>query len=169
MLKMASSALASEFPSELDGFLYASIDEGGGRLLSVLSMLARLDLDPWQEAASLARMPRENATQRLAVLIAALPDRPSTRQDSNAVASRLIKLLPHGDSSNSALREVLPGFDALSNLRAFVYVVILNLLFLAIAFGTQYLSATDQSPAQPGHAHLSVANGATPKAPPLTK
>jgi hypothetical protein len=169
MLKTASSILTSEFPSELGGFLYASIDEEGGTLLSVLSMLARLDVDPWQEAANLARMPRENATQRLTSLIAALPGGPSTHRDSNAVASRLITLLPHGDSSNSALREILPGFNALSNLRAFVYVVIINLIFLAIAFGSQYLLATAQPPAQRDHAHLSVASGGAPKAPPLTK
>ena len=33
-------------------------------LLSVLSALARLDIDPWQEAAQLAGLPGETATRR---------------------------------------------------------------------------------------------------------
>jgi hypothetical protein len=36
-----------------------------------------LDLDPWQEAASLARMPMEAAATRLTALIVALPDAPT--------------------------------------------------------------------------------------------
>ena len=50
-------------------------------LLSVLSALARLDIDPWQEAANLARLPRETATERLATLIAKLPGEPSAHPD----------------------------------------------------------------------------------------
>jgi hypothetical protein len=34
-------------------------------------MLARLDIDPWQEAASLAGMSKEMATARLTALIGA--------------------------------------------------------------------------------------------------
>jgi len=36
-------------------------------LVSVLSGLARSDVDPWQEAATLAELPGETATQRLAI------------------------------------------------------------------------------------------------------
>ena len=32
-------------------------------LLSVLSALARLDIDPWQEAVQLAALPEETATR----------------------------------------------------------------------------------------------------------
>ena len=63
--------------SEFDDFLFAPIGEDRNDMpLSVLSALARLDIDPWHEAAELARLPRETATQRLASLIAALPDGP---------------------------------------------------------------------------------------------
>jgi hypothetical protein len=55
---MAPSASVSHLGSEFDNFLFASIGESrNGMLLSVLSALARLDLDPWQEAAELARLP----------------------------------------------------------------------------------------------------------------
>jgi hypothetical protein len=63
--------------SEFDDFLLAPIGEdNGGMLLSVLSALARLDVDPWEEAARLAELPGDKATRKLAALIAALPDPP---------------------------------------------------------------------------------------------
>jgi len=62
--------------------------------LSVLSALARLDIDPWLEAAELARLPRETATQRLASSIAALPEGPSAHLEHGTIAARLIALLP---------------------------------------------------------------------------
>ncbi|MGB7100358.1 MAG: hypothetical protein WBD95_16555, partial [Xanthobacteraceae bacterium] len=68
--------------SEFDNFLFAMIGEDRNEMpLSVLSALARLDIDPWQEAAELARVPRETATQRLALSIAALPDGSSAHLD----------------------------------------------------------------------------------------
>ena len=65
---------------EFDDFLFAPIaEESNGMMLSVISALARLDLDPWQEANNLAGLSGETATKRLAsLLIAALPDGPSS-------------------------------------------------------------------------------------------
>jgi hypothetical protein len=55
---MTRSAMTALLGPEFDAFLYAPVDEeGNGVLLSVLSALARLDVDPWREAAELARMP----------------------------------------------------------------------------------------------------------------
>src|SRR5580700_9207765 len=89
----------SPLGSEFDNFLFAPIvEDGNGMLLSVLSALARLDVDPWQEANDLARLPREAATQRLALLIAALPGGPSTHPDLGTIANRLIALLPRQGS-----------------------------------------------------------------------
>ena len=56
-------------------------------LLSVLSALARLDLDPWREAAELARMPQQTARQRLTFLIEALPNQPPTRPEPETVSN----------------------------------------------------------------------------------
>ena len=63
-------------------------------LVSVLSALARLDVDPWQAADELARLPQAEAIQRLALLIAPLPDGPATHRDPRRTADRLIALLP---------------------------------------------------------------------------
>ncbi len=78
---MAHAALAPLIGAQFDKFLYAPIREDrNGTPLSVLSALARLDVDPWQEALSLALMPKATAAARLAALIAALPDEQSKRQ-----------------------------------------------------------------------------------------
>jgi hypothetical protein len=69
-------------------------------LISVLSGLARSDVDPWQEAAKLAQLPEEAATQKLTALISALPDRAPSYDDPRAIAARLLGLLPR-----------LPRFD----------------------------------------------------------
>ena len=106
MIEMTRSASGSLLGSEFDDFLYASIcEEKNGMLLSVLSALARLDLDPWQEAAELARLPGEAAIQRLASLIATLPDGRSAQFDSGTTAARLVARLPHRPGSNIPQRD----------------------------------------------------------------
>src|SRR5665213_1059807 len=78
--------------SEFDAFLFAPIGEqGNGVPVSVLSALARLDVDPWQEAVKLAQLPRGTATQKLILFIEA---QALTHPVSDAIATRLIELLP---------------------------------------------------------------------------
>jgi len=84
---------------KFEAFLLASIGEDSsdnGMQLSVLSALARQNVDPWEEAASLACLPSEAATRRLTSLIAALPKGRSTRAEPRVDAARLIALLPRG-------------------------------------------------------------------------
>ena len=77
--------------------------------LSVLSALARLNVDPWKEAAELSELPTDAATQRLASLIARLPRGRWAQADSGAIADRLIELLPHRASSKVSLAEKAHG------------------------------------------------------------
>jgi hypothetical protein len=92
---MIHAALAPRIGREFDPFLFAAIGEDRhGQLLSVISALARSDLDPWQEAVGLARMSRDVATTRLSRLIAALPGEPTSDRSVDAIASELIALLP---------------------------------------------------------------------------
>jgi hypothetical protein len=96
---MTHAALAPLIGPEFDGFLYAMIsEEKNGKGLSVISMLARSNVDPWQEAASLARMPREAARTRLAALIAALPSEPGVEFSAKAPIPELVALLPSPNS-----------------------------------------------------------------------
>jgi hypothetical protein len=85
----------SFFRPELDDFLHGSIGmERNEMPLSVLSALARLDLDPWKEAVELSELPRDCAAQRLAALIVRLPGGRWTQAEAGGIAHRLIALLP---------------------------------------------------------------------------
>lgn len=111
---MTHAALAPLIGPEFDQFLGASIGEDrNGTELSVLSALARLDVDPWQEAMSLARMSKEAAAGRLITLIDALPHEPAVAVPSTTIAADLVALLPTTKKLNvSSQDNVLAGAGA---------------------------------------------------------
>lgn len=89
--------------AEFDAFLYATISaERDDEPLSVLSALARRDLDPWDEAARLARLPLEAATLSLATIIPARSESSPLRSDASATAAQLIALLPRHSTNRPA-------------------------------------------------------------------
>jgi hypothetical protein len=95
---MTHAALSPDIGREFDPFLFASVGEDRhGQLLSVISVLARSDLDPWLEAVGLARMSQGQATARLCGLIAALPDGLPSGRPVDAIAGELVALLPQTD------------------------------------------------------------------------
>lgn len=140
MVDIADSHEPVFLGAEFDDFLFASIGEDtGGTYLTVVSALARLDLDPWAEAASLARLPRSVATQKLSELVSRFPETPPVRVDSTKIAARLIGLLP-GRIRSQVPTPKLPT----RNFRPKAQVLmaprfILPLLFImfAVTFGTQ--------------------------------
>jgi hypothetical protein len=84
--------------SRFNAFLFASIGEdGNGMPLSVVSALARLDIDPWQEAARLSDLPKTAAAAALDGLIRRLPAGRWDSSDTRKIAARLIELLPRSD------------------------------------------------------------------------
>jgi hypothetical protein len=93
----------------LHPFLYAEIGpEPSGMTLSVLSALARLDVDPWEEATRLTKLPRQTATAVLTRMIAHIPGAWSPAE-TPAIALRLAALLPRGlEPAASASTELLP-------------------------------------------------------------
>lgn len=96
--------------SEYNAFLFAPIgEEASGLKLSVLSALARQNIDPWQEAATLARLSTSAARSRLAGAITAALGRTS---DADNVAAHLIVLLPR------TAPVLAPATDLASRLRA---------------------------------------------------
>jgi hypothetical protein len=146
---MASSASVSALGSEFDDFLYAPIGEDRNEMpLSVLTALARLDIDPWREAAELARLPRDTATQRLASLIAALPDWPSLHLDPGAIAARLIALLPRVTRSNIPSHETLLSGDAVTNYGAVISMLFIYMIIMIFMMGTEWVAASRQPPTQ---------------------
>ncbi len=88
--------------SNLNRFLHAGVGtEASGMTLSVLSALARLGMDPWQEAGRLARLPRKAAVDGLAQTIAGMPASRWSLLDATPIAERLVALLPGGKSALS--------------------------------------------------------------------
>jgi hypothetical protein len=89
----------SRLGSRYDAFLFASLCQDDELPLSVLSVLARQDLDPWQEADRLAQLSREQAINSLASRIWKSNSKRWSPPEAGILAIRLIQLLPsHGGS-----------------------------------------------------------------------
>jgi len=151
------------FPEkEFDDFLFAPIGEDkNGMLLSVLSALVRMDIDPWQEAAKLSRMPGKTAIERLAVLIAALPEMPSAHRDPGTIAARLIALLPSRVDTKAEPRRSLPSVRATIHPRAASIAIVV----IVLGLGAQYILASTRSPVQSDDAHAPASGTALPHTP----
>ena len=79
------------FEHEFDDFLCASIgEEENGMALSVMSAFARRNVDPWEEAGRLSRLPRDVATRELCAMIAELPPG-ANRASPRSIAERLMR------------------------------------------------------------------------------
>jgi hypothetical protein len=92
---MALSARFSLLHSDLNDFLFAAVGEQqNGMPLNVVSGLTRLGLDPWEEAARLAALPKVLAAEKLEPIIARLPFERSHQSDSWAISRQLVELLP---------------------------------------------------------------------------
>ena len=81
--------------SDLNEFLFASVgNEQNGMPLNVVSALTRLGVDPWEQAARLADLPKALAAEALAPMIARLPTGRSQPSDNLVISQRLVELLP---------------------------------------------------------------------------
>ncbi len=88
----ARQALPAVLPPDLNLFLFAGVGvERNGLTLTVLSALARLDLDPWDEAGRLSKLSRAEAADSFAGSLARLPAMPRWPRGTTA---RLVALLP---------------------------------------------------------------------------
>jgi hypothetical protein len=155
-----------------DAFLYAAIDEDQhGVALTVLSTLANRNLDPWEEAARLGRLPSALAVRELAVLVAGIAPGPIPRADAETIAARLQALLPRksaaaapdGHAPETGIRrQAAPDAGARprrfedpsgqpfaaeakprTNLSYFLFYV----LFVALLIGSQWLNSSGESKA----------------------
>src|SRR6202023_3568896 len=85
----------SSFTSRYNHFLFAPIcEEANGMRLSVLSALARMDVDPWEEATRLAAMPKAIAERTLASTLGLASGRRGDPAEAESIAARLVRLLP---------------------------------------------------------------------------
>jgi hypothetical protein len=111
---MMSAVTIARLGREYDRFLYASVgDDNNGMPLTILSALARVDVDPWEEASKLTRLPPESAATQLASLLGALRHTPVTDLDPARLAAPLIALLPaprdHAPSLLRAFAQAAPA------------------------------------------------------------
>jgi hypothetical protein len=132
-------------------------------LLSVLSALARLNVDPWREAAELACLPRDAAIRRLASLIASLPDGPAAFPDRETIAARLIALLPRRPGFEISSRNPLVGAGAVTKSR--LLVIYVTVVILAVVLSVQGFMQGRQPPAHMGSAHESESGPVFAKTP----
>jgi hypothetical protein len=84
----------SRLESQYDAFLYAPLCETDEMALSLLSVLARQDIDPWQEAARLTQLSKEQAINSLASKIWKSDSERWSPSEASLLAVRLIELLP---------------------------------------------------------------------------
>ena len=166
-VEMTRTPSISVLGSEFDDFLFAPIGEDRNDTpLSVLSALARLDIDPWQEAAELARLPQETATQRLASSIAALPDGPSALLEPETISTRLIALLPSRTSSKTPSRETLLSVGAATNPRAVIPMIFIYVIITIFVKSAEWIAASRQTPAQVDNAQAPASSAVFPRLPP---
>ena len=92
---MDHRARFSTLNASYDDFLFAPVcEEKNGMRLSVLSALARMNVDPREEATRLAAMPKAIAEKTLLSIFDAVSGRSWKSPEAAAIAARLIRLLP---------------------------------------------------------------------------
>jgi hypothetical protein len=159
---MARGASGSALGSQFDEFLFASVRDDREAPLSVLSALARLDVDPWRMADTLARLPRTAAVQRLALLFADLPDGPA---DRDSAAARLVAFLPNPAGALSNPPGTSTPIKGEAGVRA-ASVVLIYIMFMLALLGVQGFALSHQ-PSPPGTAAQPSAVGKAPAPPRL--
>ena len=133
-------------------------------LLSVLSALARLDIDPWREAVELARMPKGAANRRVMSLIAGLEIASPTPLEPETIAARLVALLPTAFISPASSEALLAG-GVVMGPRGVLYAVLFSLLLVVAMAGAQWATASDITPVK-RNISQTAKETAQPKSPP---
>jgi hypothetical protein len=163
--KASPSALRSDF----DAFLFAPIGEDGhndGMPLSVLSALARQDIDPWEEAARLACLPSAIAIQKLSSLIPVPSHARLTRPDALTTATRLIALLPHESGSHIRSRATPPGVGPQTQAWPANYVII-YVIVMSFLLAVEWLAAHHVDARREVKTAAPLSTSTVPSSPPL--
>ena len=130
-------------------------------------MLGRMNLDPWQAAASLAELLAEAAIERLTAELNLLPGLPVQVSDSRALAIHLVSLLPGRRDSNAFPLPVSATSGGRAHARP-----ITNGIFLAIYLGVMLATQiviSHLAPTRVNIAHTQTSTATSPQtAPPAT-
>lgn len=121
---------------EYSAFLYACVGEEANETpVSVLSTLARRNVDPWQEAKELAALPVDAATRRLTTALTGV----SSISEIGTTVDRLLSLLPARTGATARVSEGAPF--SLEQLRM---PVILWTMTVGFILGLQVVAANRQ-------------------------
>jgi len=146
---MTPTAPIPALGSEFNAFLFALVGEDrNGMPLSVVSVLARMELDPWVEAASLADLPAETAARKLAAWLDVLPDPALKPASSDTRAARLIALLPQRRNRDSPPPLTGTGAVAATQPRPLTKAILVA-IYMILSLGIQLFFARREPPAAP--------------------
>jgi hypothetical protein len=151
--------MTQSLPSGLNDFLFTPIaDEANGMHLTMLSALARSGVDPWEEAAGLRTLSREDATEKLVRMLSGVPNGPSPGDDTATLAARLVARLhaspkaapPKSRSSPAAVaaggeEPPLRSFSTLPRRVKLTIYSLLTLILLVAGYRTLVSSESDVS------------------------
>jgi hypothetical protein len=150
---MTPTAPIPPLGSEFNDFLFALVGEDrNGMPLSVVTVLARMELDPWVEAASLADLPAETAARKLAAWLDVLPDPTLKPASPDTRAARLIALLPRRGNPNSQPPLAATGAVAAAKPRALTKAILVA-IYMILSLGIQLFFARREPPAAPEPTH----------------
>ena len=136
--------------SQFDRFLFAPLHENAEAPLSVLSALARQDVDAWQEAARLAELPKDHAVNSLASTIWRSDSQRWSPSEASLVAARLIELLPsHSESRDNSI-------STEDNGNGLMMWLVYGIIFGSIAISGNINQQSARSSNQPIHANAVV-------------
>ncbi len=100
---MDHRARFSTLSARYDDFLFAPVcEDANGMRLSVLSALARMNVDPWEEATRLAAMPKAIAEKTLLSILDLVSGKSWKSPEAAAIAARLVRLLPQPGEAGAA-------------------------------------------------------------------
>ncbi len=111
--------------------------------LSVVSALARLNIDPWGEAAQLANLSKEKAIEALAPIIARLPVGQWAAVDIPAIARRLVDALPRHEVVAQSVASVRTGGEVRSRAIYVAFLLILAVVYFGFVARPQPPSVAD--------------------------
>ena len=104
---MALHQLYAPFRPDLNKFLFAAVgEERNGIPLSMMSALAQLDLDPWEEAGRLSNLAKQEAIERLTGLILRLPGLRRPSSEAQQISAELVDALPMHKGEAGPAQEV---------------------------------------------------------------
>ena len=127
--------------TDFDRFLFTSLgDDANGLPVTLMTALARLGVDPWEEAAELAVLSPDSATRKLISRLSSLPSGLRAKVDTD-FAKRLVDLLHWAPrvSAPASARVLPPAWAALPKPLRFALYLLSVLMFMFLlrwAFGS---------------------------------